>query len=270
MTLPLVQADELVSFYPDSYNAFALPSNAFVRALAIALFRWRYWRDLRRGRLAVLLDRPTGHLLDVGGGRGDLGVILRRYGWRVTSIDPSQRACEEARSRGVDSVCGTLTNPPQGLGDRYDAVVFQHSLEHVINPVADLTAARERMTDQGLLLITLPNFGSWQRRAFAANWFHLDVPRHRTHFTQEGLEALMRRSGFDEVHTSTSTSADGLPMSLQYVALGRPIGVAAGRYLAAITGIATAPLIAAVSKPLGGGDVLHGRGVRPSRLGRRL
>jgi SAM-dependent methyltransferase len=262
MTLPVVGEDQLASFYPDSYNAYGLPGNPVLRLLASALFRWRYWRSLRRPPLASLRRRPGGRLLDVGGGRGDLGLVLRWHGWRVTSLDPSERACAQARSRGVDGVCGTLTAPPDTLGHDYDAVVFQHSLEHVVDPATDLSIARERMADGALLAIMLPNFDCWQRRAFAANWFHLDVPRHRTHFTPKGLETLLSRTGFEAVTTSTSTSADGLPMSLQYTLVGHPLGAATGRYLSAAAGLVIAPAVAAASPLLGGGDMLNAESVK--------
>jgi SAM-dependent methyltransferase len=261
-----VRDDELAAFYPRAYNAYALPANRILRTLATVLFRWRYWRGLRRPPFAAMLHRPPGRLLDVGGGRGDLGVVLRRHGWSVTSLDPSDLACAEARSRGVDSVCGTLSDPPDTLGDAYDAVTFQHSLEHVVDPATDLAAAHDRLADGGLLIVTLPNFNCWQRRSFGADWFHLDVPRHRSHFSPAGLQALLRRCGFETIWLSTSTSADGLAMSVQYRCLGRPIGVATGRYLAAAAGLLTAPLTAALSFVTGGGDILHVQAIKPAGI----
>ena len=53
-----------------------------------------------------------GRLLDVGSGRGDLGVVLREQGWDVTGLEPSEAACQEARERGVQTVLGTLTTRP--------------------------------------------------------------------------------------------------------------------------------------------------------------
>ena len=47
----------------------------------------------------------------------------------------------------------------------------------------------------------MPNLASVQARAGGGRWFHLDVPRHRTHFTVDGLHALLRRAGLDPVAT---------------------------------------------------------------------
>ena len=33
------------------------------------------------------------------------------------------------------------------------------------------------------------------------DWYHLDVPRHRVHFTPAGLSALLRRTGFTPLAT---------------------------------------------------------------------
>lgn len=257
LTLPVVDEAALGAFYPDSYNAYALPDNPLLRALATLLFRWRYWRGLRRAPLAALLQRPPGRLLDVGGGRGDLGVVLRPHGWQVTLLDPSPAACEEARTRGLDAACGTLTSPPAELAGGFDAIVFQHSLEHVVDPGRDLRAARERLAPGGVLLVTLPNFGCWQRRRFGADWFHLDLPRHRVHFSSAGLERLLRSTGFAAVELSTSTSADGLPMSLQYRRLGRRIAGGAARLVAAAVSLLAAPVTAGLNTLGGEGDILH-------------
>jgi SAM-dependent methyltransferase len=262
-----VAEDQLVGFYPDAYNAHTLPAERFLRALATLLFRWRYWRGLRRAPLRALTGIPPGRLLDVGGGRGDLGIVLKRRGWRVTSLDPSERACAKARSRGVDSACGTLTRPPDELGTAYDAIVFQHSLEHVVRPAADLAAAHQRLKDGGILLVTVPNFACWQRRWFGADWFHLDLPRHRSHFTPGGLEALLRGSGLSVIEVSISTSSDGLPMSLEYRVLGRPAAAVASRLAVAAVGLLTGPLVAGLNTISGGGDILHAVSTKPQSAG---
>jgi SAM-dependent methyltransferase len=262
-TLPLVASQDLGALYPGSYNAYALPRARLARAAATALFRWRYWRALRRPPLSALAERG-GRLLDVGSGRGDLGLVLAERGWRVAGLEPSPDACDEARSRGVATECGTLESAAGGLDGDYDAVVFQHSLEHVTQPAQDLTAARELVRPGSLLIVSVPNFGSSQARRFGTDWFHLDLPRHRTHFTPRGLGILLRRCGFEVATISTSSSADGLPMSLLYRHVGARLpqsGV--GRYLTIAAVLAASPLGAALDRVSGAGDLLHAVAWRP-------
>ena len=256
-TLPLVSPEEIESLYPTAYNAYRLPANPLLRVAATGLYRWRYWRSLRGGLLHLLRDLPPGRLLDVGSGRGDLGVILTSRGWDVTGLEPSETACAEALARGVSSICGTLTTIAERLPGEYDVVVFQHSLEHVAEPADDLAVTRALLRDGGHLLVSVPNFGSWQRKRFGSEWFHLDLPRHRSHFSRKGLELLLARTGFSDIAITTSTNSDGLPMSLQYRLLGRR-RLQRGRALYA--GIAVTLLLAPVTAGLnaieGEGDVL--------------
>jgi SAM-dependent methyltransferase len=257
-TTPYVPPGELGALYPTGYNAYALPDALPLRAAATGLFRWRYWRGLRRPPLEALRTIAPTRLLDVGSGRGDLGVVLRAHGWQVTGLEPSGEAAAEATRRGVPTVVGTLTTARDALGDGFSAVVFQHSLEHVAEPLDDLRVARELMRAGGVVMISVPNFGSWQARRFGADWFHLDLPRHRSHFTAAGLESLLQRAGLVPDSTYTSTSADGLPMSLQYRRFGgRRWTRGAGLYAATAATLAAAPLTALIDRASGRPDLLH-------------
>lgn len=257
-TLPAVPTERLGDLYPAAYNAYALPGNPVLRAAATGLFRWRYWRGLRRPPLGALKGITPGRLLDVGSGRGDLGVTLAPHGWDVTGLEPSPDACEQARSRGVRTVQGTLSTAAGEVGDGYDVIVFQHSLEHVAEPLEDLRAAAASLRPGGLVLISLPNFGSWHARRFASTWFHLDLPRHRSHFTPRGLEDLIRRAGLAPAGLSRSTSADGLPMSLQYRRFGeRRYRTGLGLYVTTALALASAPLTALTDRAARDGDLLH-------------
>ena len=63
----------------------------------------------------------------------------------------------------------------------------------------------------------MPNLGSLQARIGGERWFHLDVPRHRTHFTVSGLLALLRRHGLTPVavhHVLAEHNAFGMWQTL--------------------------------------------------------
>ena len=140
----------------------------------------------------------------------------------------------------------------------YDAVVFRQSLEHVLEPVADIGRAHRTLRPGGVLIVSVPNFGSWQRRRFGSAWFHLDLPRHRSHFDAGSLRGVLARSGFVEVETSTSTTPVGLPASIQYAIAGRclfPDGLSLRAAVAACALLM--PLTWLANRLAGEGDVLH-------------
>ena len=256
ITLPQLPAAELAGFYPESYGPYDAARGGPVARISSLIQRWQGGLGLRTPPLRALPGPAPGRLLDVGCGRGDLGAYLIARGWRVTGIEPSANAVEAARARGLDARRGTLDDVELETG-AYDAAVFRHSLEHVIDPVEALRRVREALRPGGLMLISVPNFGCWQRRRFGSRWYHLDLPRHRVHFTQAGLGRALERAGFEAVTTTTSTSSVGLPASIQYALAGRCLfpGGLSLRIAAGLCALGW-PVSRLLDGAGGGGDVL--------------
>ena len=163
-----------------------------------------------------------------------------------------------ARARGIDARVGVLAEV-ESEQSAFDAVVFRQSLlSIVLDPVGDLGRALAALAEDGIAIISVPNFGTWQRRRFAGAWYHLDLPRHRLHFDRHSLRATLARAGFAEAQTSTSSSTMGLPATLQYAIAGRclfPDGLALRLAVAACT--LFAPLAWLADRLAGEGDMLH-------------
>jgi SAM-dependent methyltransferase len=103
-----------------------------------------------------------------------------------------------AARHGAPVTEGTIahaTVPPASL----QAVTLWHVLEHLDDPAGALDRIATWLAPGGTLLVGVPNLGSWQRRLHPARWYHLDVPRHRVHFTVAGVETLLARHGFTVV-----------------------------------------------------------------------
>jgi SAM-dependent methyltransferase len=261
-TLPLLATDELGALYPTGYGPYADADGRITAALSRAIRAAQGRLALRRFPLTAVAGPVPGRGLDVGCGRGDLAALLASKGWSMAGIEPSPAACEAARSRNVDAREGTLATVAVEAA-AYDLVVFQHSLEHTADPLGDLERTRTALRPGGVVAITVPNYDSWQRQRFGDRWYHLDLPRHRAHFSRAGLHRLLARAGLTVERTEDSTSTVGLPGTLQYRVAGRclfPAGlklrVAAGLCVLAL------PLARALDRR-GGGDQLHVLASRP-------
>ncbi len=256
VTLPTVGSDELAALYPRTYAAYGLPTGVQGH-LSAAIQRLQARQALRTAPLRLLADLPAGRLLDVGCGRGDLGAWLIERDWEVSGVEPSLEACAVARRRGVDACAGTLAEV-EVTPRSYDAAVFRQSLEHVLDPVADLRSVHRALRESGVLIISVPNFGCWQRRQFGGAWCPLDLPRHRHHFDADSLRATLERAGFARIRTCTSTSTIGLPASIQYAIAGRCLFPEGLRLRVAVAACAlVGPLAWLLDRLSGGGDVLH-------------
>ena len=265
VTLPRVGDEELAAFYPGGYGPYSGNLTGWQRVASRLIRAVQGWSELRSEPLSILRDRPPGRGLDVGCGRGDLAVMLMGRDWRMSGVEPSAAACEVAAARGIDVRCGTLGTVVLDP-DSYDAVTFRHSLEHTNQPVDDLRRARSALAPGGLVLVTVPNFGGWQARRLRSLWFHLDLPRHRVHFTAPTLERALTGAGLEVVSISTSSSPVGLPASLQYRVFGRCL-FPGGIGLRVATGLCALvfPLVAALDAVAGrgDGDLLHAIARRP-------
>jgi SAM-dependent methyltransferase len=132
--------------------------------------------------------QPGAAVLDAGAGRGGLVAELRDGGYSAEGIDPSPRG------PGV-SPASLEEHSAQGL----DAVVLWHVLEHVRDPLTALERSRGWLGPGGVVLVAVPNLDSLQARIAGPAWFHLDVPRHRTHFTARGVRDLLARARFEPI-----------------------------------------------------------------------
>jgi SAM-dependent methyltransferase len=263
LTLPPVAERELGSLYPDGYEAFELPARGAARLASTAIRGWQRFLALRREPLRALRNRSPGRLIEVGCGRGDIAAALVDRGWRVTGIEPSRTACEVAARRGVDARCGTLGTVDLKPGS-YDAALFRHSLEHVVDPVAELARVRAALRPGGLVLITVPNFGGRQARRFRSHWYHLDLPRHRVHLTPGALHAALGRAGLEPLLLRTSTSTVGLPASAQYAVAGRCLFPSGNPLRIAVAAASVVYPLAWLLDRGGRGDLLHAVARRPA------
>ena len=256
-TFPRVPADQLGAYYASEeygpHVSGGVMGPLFGFAMSTRLRTARLFRSLRRS--------DPGELLDVGCGRGDLGAALIRRGWSVSGLDASPRACEEAAARGVDAKLGTLeaTELPAG---RYDAIVFHHALEHVVDPIASLSAARKALKPGGQLLIGVPNFASNRSRRFGEDWWLLELPRHRFHFTEAALRTALERSGFEIQSLRPHAAVLGTIASLQQRSVGHFLESGPAFLVGYGLTLAAFPFAWGSNEARGGGELLNATALR--------
>ncbi len=154
--------------------------------------------QLLRERAAIVAHAvPKAHegvrLLDVGCGSGAFARLMARRGYDVVGVEPFSlgRPTEEPRLRLVRA---PLEEAKSDLG-RFQVVTMWHVLEHLQEPRPFLESVSDLLEPSGVMVLSVPNFDSWQRRVFGSKWFHLDPPRHVTHFDRATLGALLERVG---------------------------------------------------------------------------
>lgn len=157
-------------------------------------------------------------VLDVGCWTGEVGRILTERGCTVTGIELDREAASLAEKVLEKVIVADLdATPLTELVEpgSFDVVIFADVLEHLTNPRAALEQARDLLTPDGRVVISIPNVahGSVRLALFQGRWQTTDTGLlDRTHikfYSREGLLALFAEAGY-AVEDLRGTTADPL------------------------------------------------------------
>ncbi|RYG04026.1 MAG: class I SAM-dependent methyltransferase [Chitinophagaceae bacterium] len=125
-------------------------------------------------------------LLDIGAGTGDFLSEANKKGWATTGFEPDSAAQNIALSKGVHLVDDLDSLPNYS----FDAITMWHVLEHVPDVNQQIRQLKRLLKPNGLLVIAVPNYKSYDASLYGEFWAAYDVPRHLTHFSKTSVSKL--------------------------------------------------------------------------------
>lgn len=264
-TFPIATEDELGAFYEGGYaNHEDVQSDPTLISMIVAIpSRIYHWRA--RNFFPLSAVKGQGRFLDVGCGNGWIAELFVKEGWDAVGIELTEAGCAQTAARGVEVHQGTINTVDLPEGS-FDAVLFYHALEHTVDPAEDLANAIRLLAPGGKLLVAVPNFASHEAKSFGRDWFGLELPRHRTHFTPKGLKALLESQGLVVDRISTGTPLLTYPYSFRIKHFGqsRQLGRLGSLAIAAIS-IPLYPFSALYGHLRGGAAILNAAATKPGR-----
>lgn len=189
-----VPAEEFIGKYykSDEYVSHSNTKRGVVNRLYHAVRKRTLQQKLQLVRQAS--GQMEGYLLDVGAGTGAFASVMQGAGWKVTGLEPDQDARNNA-ARDYQVELQSLSHLFNLSADHYDVITLWHVLEHVHKLHDYLDTFKKLLTQDGTLIIAVPNYTSYDAKYYGRDWAAWDVPRHLWHFSPKSMEVLMKKHG---------------------------------------------------------------------------
>ena len=150
----------------------------------------------RKVKLVTRVNQGQGRILDVGCGTGDFLQACEQKGWSIAGIEPNEKARQLASTKtNFNDYQRTVEELIESNPGSFDVITMWHVLEHVPNLADFIDKIKSLLKPNGVLVVAVPNFKSWDAKHYNSYWAAYDVPRHLWHFSRKSMERIF--SEFD-------------------------------------------------------------------------
>ncbi|MBV1887965.1 MAG: class I SAM-dependent methyltransferase [Urechidicola sp.] len=129
-------------------------------------------------------------ILDIGCGTGDFLVACKKKGWKTFGIEPNAKAKSIAEGKIESKLFSTIDEIESTT---FDCITLWHVLEHVPKLNEYISKLKKLLKPNGLLIIAVPNFKSYDAMYYGKYWAAYDVPRHLWHFSKNTIQLLFEK-----------------------------------------------------------------------------
>ena len=148
--------------------------------------------NYKRNILAKELHRNA-NVLDYGCGAGEFLKFIEED-FTTFGFEPNESARNAAlKKTSKTKILDVLISIEN---DSLDAITLWHVFEHIDNQSDILNLFHNKLKDNGLLIIAVPNHTSHDAKHYQEFWAAYDVPRHIYHFSKSGMEKLMNNKNW--------------------------------------------------------------------------
>lgn len=150
-----------------------------------------------------LVNQNSKTILDVGCGIGRLGKALKdKVGAEVWGVEYVNDIASLAAERLDKVISGPIEDAIIQLPDRYfDTIIFADVLEHLVDPYNVLQKIKNKLTDKGEIVASIPNVRHWSvvKKLLEGEWEYQDFGimdnTHLRFFTRKSIFNLFEKAG---------------------------------------------------------------------------
>lgn len=137
-----------------------------------------------------LLSQTAGNFLEVGSGDGSLVRKMRSLGWNSWGVDLGSYAAGYQIVTGVSQIT---------LDKKFDVIVFQDVLEHVSNPIEEMSVYTPYLSNDCLLFVTVPWSESKRAKVLGGDWDMVKPLGHLHYFSKISAKVTLQKNKFDAI-----------------------------------------------------------------------
>lgn len=192
-TNPRPSDDTIGSYYKsEEYISHSNTNKGFIHKLYHTVRSYTLKKKL--SLLNSYVSRGT--ILDFGCGTGMFLSVCKIAGWNTFGFEPDIDARKIAISNGnnVSQDFDSLQKSTENIS--FSAITLWHVLEHVSDLPNTLKYFKFHLKPDGVLIIAVPNYKSFDADYYKEFWAAYDVPRHLYHFDVDSISLLLSNYGF--------------------------------------------------------------------------
>lgn len=153
--------------------------------------------NFKRNLLAKELPKNA-KVLDYGCGAGEFLKFIEED-FTTFGYEPNSTARNFSEKKlSTTKLISDLNEVENGS---LDAITLWHVFEHIEDQEVKLEQFYNKLKDNGLLVIAVPNHTSYDAKKYKQFWAAYDVPRHIYHFSKSGMEELMNNNKWTVKYT---------------------------------------------------------------------
>ena len=131
-------------------------------------------------KIKIIKRFGVGMMLDYGAGSGSFVNFANKKGFKAFGYEP----INANNNKKITNTLGEIVKK------KYKFITLWHVLEHTKEPKKLLSRIKKMLTKDGVIVIAVPNSGSYDNTYYKNRWAGYDVPRHLYHFNTKSFERL--------------------------------------------------------------------------------
>jgi 2-polyprenyl-3-methyl-5-hydroxy-6-metoxy-1,4-benzoquinol methylase len=145
-------------------------------------------------------------VLEFGCAKGNFSALIKqRFGADCWGVEICREAARMASQKLDRVICGDATESlPQLPNHYFDCIVFNDVLEHLVDPFSLLIAVKEKLTENGVVVASIPNVRYWKnlkKLVLHGRWDYEDAgildKTHLRFFTYKSLVTIFAQLEYE-------------------------------------------------------------------------